>query len=90
MTENIAPDAGRNWIGVMFDFERKRTPREIRSALLACADSNCDQCIFYERDAPKGYSPCHDWLMHEQAAEYIMELMALKNGYQHKDEVTDD
>ena len=66
-----------------FDFERKRTPQEIRSALLACADCKCEQCCFYEPDAPRGYTPCHDWMMHEQAAEYIMELMALKNGYQH-------
>ena len=69
-----------------FDFERKRSPQEIRTALLSCSDGKCEQCIFYESDAPKGYTPCHDWLMHEQAAEYMMELMALKNGYQHKAE----
>ena len=70
-----------------FDFERKRTPQEIRTSLLVCSAAKCEQCSFYEPDAPRGYSACHDWLMHEQAAEYIMELMALKNGYQHKAEV---
>lgn len=59
---------------------------EIRSSLLSCADANCEKCSFYEPDAPNGYSACHDWMLHEQAAEYMMELMALKNGYQHKDE----
>lgn len=69
-----------------FDFERKRIIQEIRSSLLACADEKCEQCSFYEPDAPRGYEACHDWLMHEQAAEYIMELIALKNRYQHKAE----
>ena len=68
-----------------FDFERKRTIQEIRSSLLACADANCKSCCFYEPEAPRGYSACHDWMMHEQAAEYLMELMVLKNRYEQKD-----
>lgn len=61
-----------------FDCERKRTPQEIVKALLMCSDEPCEECPFYEKDTPRGYSPCHDWLMHEQAAEYIQELIALK------------
>lgn len=62
-----------------FDFDRKRTPEEIRKSLLACAETECEQCCFYEADAPRGYSGCHDWLLHTQAAEYIWELMVLRN-----------
>ena len=62
-----------------FDFDRKHTPEEIRKSLLACAETQCEQCCFYEADAPRGYSGCHDWLLHTQAAEYIWELMVLKN-----------
>ena len=73
-----------------FDFEYKRTPEEIHSALLACADCKCEQCCFFEPDTPRGYNACHEWLMLQQAAEYMMELMALKNSYQHKDEVNNE
>ena len=63
-----------------FDFEKKRTPKEIRQSLLLCAaDAKCEDCCFYEAEAPRGYSPCHEWLMLTQAAQYIWELMVLKN-----------
>lgn len=62
-----------------FDIDRKRTPEEIRKSLLACAEVQCEQCSFYEADTPRGYSPCHEWLLYTQAAEYIWELMVLKN-----------
>lgn len=62
-----------------FDEERKRTPEEIRKSLLACAEAQCEQCSFYEACTPRGYNPCHEWLLLTQAAEYIWELMVLKN-----------
>lgn len=62
-----------------FDEYRKRTPKEIRSALLMCAESKCEECCFYEAEAPRGYSPCHEWMMLTQAAQYIWDYMVLKN-----------
>lgn len=62
-----------------FDFESKRTPKEIRSALLMCAESKCEECCFYEAEVPRGYNPCHEWMMLTQAAQYIWDYMVLKN-----------
>ena len=64
-----------------FDDERKRTPEEIQHSLLMCAEmgAKCEQCLFYEADTPRGYNPCHEPLLLRQAAEYMQELMDLKN-----------
>lgn len=60
--------------------EIKRTPEEVHEALLICADGEpCERCCFYEAETPRGYSPCHEYLLLTQAAEYIQELIELKN-----------
>ena len=52
--------------------DKKFTKYEVCHALRLCADGGpCEQCEFYEAETPQGYSPCHEYMMLMQAAEYI-------------------
>lgn len=52
--------------------DKKFTRYEVCHALRLCADGGpCEQCEFYEAETPRGYNPCHEYMMLEQAAEYI-------------------
>ena len=60
------------------NFEDKKFTRdEIIHALRLCADGGpCEQCEFYEAETPRGYSPCHEYMMLEQAADLLEERTA--------------
>ena len=59
-----------------FDYERKRTPQEIVKALLMCYDESCEGYPFYEVDAPRGYSPCHE--LHMDSNERTVQKQTIK------------
>ena len=60
------------------NFEDKKFTRdEIIHALRLCANGGpCEQCEFYEAETPRGYSPCHEYMMLEQAADLLEERTA--------------
>ena len=60
------------------NFEDKKFTRdEIIHALRLCADGGpCEQCEFFEAECPRGYSPCHECMMLEQAADLLEERIA--------------
>ena len=60
------------------NFEDKKFTRdEIIHAMRLCADGEpCEQCEFFEAECPRGYNPCHEYMMLKQAADLLEEQTA--------------